>query len=380
MSTNGHSADARGEYEPNQPPSETNSYRFLVSIHHPAQAHFYRHIIDELRADGHQVRVCVRDKEMAAALLRAFDIEHRVLARTRESLLGTALTQATYETKLLWEAVRFQPDVVSSVGGIEISHIAPLVGAKALAFTDTPPRFSRLITLPSIDATCTPTGFEGAVRGEQRRYEGYQELAYLHPDRFEPDPDCLRTFGVDPDEPVYVVRFVNFDAHHDVGEHGFTAETKRELVTTLSKHGTVYVSSEQPLPDYLESYELPIPPELIHDLLSVADLYVGDSGTMATEAALLGTPSVRVCSTVDSGDLSNFLELEESFGLLYSFGDGSDALRAVERVLEEPRLQEEWTERRADLVEEKIDVVEYAVEQHEQLGMKARHEPHGLYG
>lgn len=359
--------------------ADDESYRFLVSIHHPAQAHFYRYAIAELREAGHRVRVCVRDKEIASDLLEAFGIEHRVLSRVSGSLSGVALTQATYEAKLLREAWRFGPDVMTSVGGIEISHIAPLVGARALAFTDTPSRFAKLITAPSLDATCTPAAVEGGVRGEHRRYDGYQELAYLHPNRFEPDHDRLRAFGVDPDARNYLLRFVGWGAYHDVDERGLDDRHKRELVSLLSRHGNVYITSERELPAWFRDYELPVPPQSIHDLLAVSDLYVGDSGTMATEAALLGIPAVRVASVVADGDLANFVELEEEYGLLARFADGDRTIRAVEGLLEEPDLQRQWERRRERLLADKIDVTEYVVEQLLELGARARQEPHKLY-
>jgi len=336
---------------------------YLVSIHHPAQAHFYRPIIESLQDRGHDVQVCVRDKEMTAELLDAFEIPHTVLARPREGATGTAVSQGIYETRLCREAWRYQPDVVTSIGGIEISHVAPLVGAKSVAFTDTPSMASRLLTSPFLDVVCTPASFQGTVRGEHRRYEGYHELAYLHPDRFEPDHERLRSHGIDPDSRLFCCRFAGWEAHHDIGEHGFTDQEKEALVSTLSDHGEVYITSEQPLPAAFEQHAFSIPPELGHDLLAAADLYVGDSGTMATEAAVLGTPAVRCASTAGGADMANFVELEESFGLLNSFANGKLAIDAVESLLDRPDLQSTWERRREKLLATKIDVTEYAVGQ-----------------
>ncbi len=336
---------------------------YLVSIHHPAQAHFYRPIIEGLRERGHSVRVCVRDKEMTAELLAAFEIPHTVLAGERDGTSGTVLTQAVYESRLCREAWQFQPDVMTSIGGIEISHVAPLVGAKSVAFTDTPSTAARLLTSPFLDVVCTPASFQGTVRGEHRRYEGYHELAYLHPERFEPDCERLRAHGIDPDDQLFCCRFAGWQAHHDIGEHGFTDWEKEALVSMLSEHGEVYITSEQPLPPAFAEYELSIPPELGHDLLAVADLYVGDSGTMATEAAVLGTPAVRCSSTAGAGDMSNFVELEASYGLLRSVAEGNRALDVVDTLLAQPDRQERWESRRKQLLEDKIDVTEYAVSQ-----------------
>jgi len=81
-----------------------------------------------------------------------------------------------------------------------------------------------------------------------------------------------------------------------------------------------------------------LPVEAIHDLLAFADCYVGDSQTMATEAALLGTPAVRTSAFVGDDDMSNFRELETEYGLLQSFADEDAAIdRAVAFLKEPPR-------------------------------------------
>lgn len=345
--------------------------RYLVSIHHPAQVHFFRPIVDELVDIGHDVRVCAREKDVTGDLLEAFDVPHRMLAQEPDSVPGIAATQATYELRLLREAWRFQPDVVTSIGGIEISHVAPLVGAKSLAFDDTSAPAARLLTSPFLDVVCTPATFDQERGPGQRRYEGYHELAYLHPDRFEPDPGRLREFGVDPESRFSVLRFAAWNAYHDVGERGLSLDAKRQLLSELAKHGDVFITSEQELPPEFESYRTPVPPHVIHDLLAFADLYVGDSGTMATEAAVLGTPAVRSNSAVEGDDLPNFVELEEEYGLLYSFADEAAMLDCVESIASRPEVRETFQRRRKRLLEDKIDVTSYAVDQLEQLGRQA---------
>lgn len=348
------------------------SARFLISVHHPAQVHFYRSIVEQLRARGHRVRVCARDKEITADLLSAYDIPHRILADDGDSLPATALGQAVYELRLLREARRFQPDVLTSIGGIEISHVAPLVGARTVAFDDTGATVSRLLTVPALDLVCTPAGFDRPVRGRRRTYDGYHELAYLHPRRFDPDRSALRTHGVKPEESYYVLRFAAWEAYHDVGASGLSAASKHRLVELLSERGTVYISSERSLPAAFQEYEVPVPPHRMHDLLAFADLYAGDSGTMATEAAVLATPAVRANSTVGPEDCANFRELETEYGLLYSFADESAALERIVSLVDAPDTATTWRHNRDRLLAEKIDVASFAVDQLETLASTGR--------
>ena len=62
--------------------------------------------------------------------------------------------------------------------------------------------------------------------GGTRSYAGYHELAYLHPNRFRPDPAALDAFGVSPDEPYSIVRFVSWQAVHDRRERGLSADAE----------------------------------------------------------------------------------------------------------------------------------------------------------
>jgi len=345
--------------------------RILVSIHHPAQAHFFRYVVPELEARGHEVRVRVRDKEVASELLEAFDIDHRVLARKGDGLAALAASQLRYEALLLREARRFQPDVMASTGGVEIGHVAPLAGTRSVAFNDTEGSPSHYVSLPLVDLICTPRAHDRDFGERHVRYDGYQELAYLHPDRFQPSADRLREAGVDPEEPYYVLRFVAWQAHHDVGKQGLSLAAKRELIEKLSARGQVYITSEAELPPEFEGYRNPVPPELAHDLLAFAQLYVGDSQTMTTEAALLGTPAVRSNSFVGEGDLSNFRELEERYELLYNRADDREALALVEELLADPTTEQTWERRRQRLLAEKIDVTAFAVDTIEREGRKA---------
>jgi predicted glycosyltransferase len=123
----------------------------------------------------------------------------------------------------------------------------------------------------------------------------------------------------------------------------------------------VYVTSEAPLPDELSQHALPVPPELLHDLLAYADCYVGDSQTMATEAAVLGTPAVRTNAFVGEDDMSNFRELEAEYGLLRSFAAEDDAIDCAVSFLSAPPT-ETMERRRQRLLDAKTDVTAFLLD------------------
>jgi predicted glycosyltransferase len=148
-----------------------------------------------------------------------------------------------------------------------------------------------------------------------------------------------------------------------VSHKGFSKAAKTELVSALAEQGEVYITSESELPPEFEPYRLPIPPEEIHHLLYYANLYIGDSQTMATEAAVLGTPSIRSNTFAGDDDMGNFVYLEDRYGLLRSTDDEDEAIDTAQRWIDDPSLQSKWDERRQKLLDDTIDVTEYILEQ-----------------
>ncbi len=334
--------------------------KVLVTIQHPAHVHFFRNVVGLLEERGHEVKVVAREKDVNLDLLDAYDLPYELLAGPVSSTLDLARVQLLYEYRVLRVARRFQPDVITAIHGLAAAHAARLAGARSVIFVDD--LAANRLTVPFADVVATPRAFPEDYGGKHVRYDGYHELAYLHPERFEPDPAALREHGVDPDERYSVVRFSDMGAHHDIGEHGLSAAGKREVVDALAEHGPVYASIEGD-GDGFDGHELPIPPHLVHQLLHYAGVFVTDSSTMPTEAALLGTPAVRSNSFAGENEVMvNFHELQERYGLVYSTPDEREAIDLVRELASDPDASSEWQRRRDRLLEDKIDVAAFAAD------------------
>jgi len=341
----------------------------LFDVSHPAHVHLFRNAIDSLEADGHETTVLSRRKDITTDLLDAYDIDHKVLSAKGHGATALAIEWFFREGKTIREVLRASPDVIVSRLNPPAAHAATLVRCPSIVFDDSeravlPAR----ITHPFADFICTPERFSRDLGEKQRRYKGFHELAYLHPDRFTPDPEVLREHNIDPDEHYAVLRFVSWGAHHDVNQQGLSREAKGELVEMLSRRGDIYITAEDELPEKFEEHRLPIPPEKVHQLVYHADMYVGDSQTMATEAAILGTPAVRCNSFAGEDDMSNFVMLESEYELLTSTDDERKALATVEEYLERPNLQQEWKEKQKRLAEDMIDVTSFMRDLIEEAG------------
>ena len=336
--------------------------RIVVDISHPGHVHYFKNFVRAARQRGHEVLITASEKEMAYRLLDEYGLDFTPLGGYGSTLASKAINIPRLDLKMYSAVRKFRPDLFLGFGSIRNAHVSKMMRKPAIAFDDTEPSpIEHMLYVPFTDAILTPSSFRKDFGRKHVRYDGYIELAYLHPDNFRPDPTVLQWVGLNKDDPYVIMRFVGWKAGHDVGRGGFELATKFRAVRELEKYGRVLISSELPLPPELEPYRLTAPPGQIHHLLHYARLLVGDSGTMTTEAALLGTPAVRCDSIVAAGDLGNFAELEHRYGLIYNFAAPQPALDRALSLVARPRLKEEWRAKRDAMLRDKIDVNAFMV-------------------
>ena len=335
--------------------------RILVEILHPAHVHFFRNAIEFWKKRGDQVLVLSREKDVANELLEAYGIEFESISRlgsSKVSLVGEMLVR-DYR---MWSRARaFKPDVLVGIMGVTIVQVGKLIRKPAIVFYDTEnAKVTNRVVYPLAHSVCTPECYAAPVNGKHVRYPSYHELAYLHPERFTPDVSVVRSVGLEPDKPYFVLRFVSWQASHDVGESGFDLSLKRELVALLSERGRVLISSENPLPPDLEHLRFMAPVQHMHHVLSFATMLVGESATMASEAAVLGVPAFYIADT-GRGYTD---EQEATFGLVWNFSrrDARAALTKISELLDDPKTPELLSKRRERMLNERVDATSWLIE------------------
>ncbi len=251
--------------------------------------------------------------------------------------------------------------------GVYDAYTSFLLRKPCIVFTDSEPMVNKIsysiqfqLFRPFVDAVITPSSFRQNLGKKHIRVESFKELAYLHPNYYHPNDDIFELLGIGKNEDYALLRFNAFDAVHDAGIGGFTDEDKTRLVKELEKYAHVSISSETGIPDEVKDRVARIPKSRIHDVLYYAKLFVADTGTMVTEAAILGTPAVMLHPKVKL--FGNFVELEQKYGLIWGFD--RDPERVIEKAVElirKPNLKEEWKKKREKLLEDKINITEFMV-------------------
>lgn len=314
--------------------------RYIFELNHPKHYYQFKYVMRILKEHGHECLVLARDKDVLLDVLKEEKVPYEIFGRhskkMSEKILGTFSIIRNYRHI----AARFKPDAIVSKASFYGCYTAKKCGCKSVVFPDSEVvKVTNRYVVPLATKVVTPNSF-GLDYGEKHiRIKGLFEDCYLNPTVFKPDAKILEQYGIE--KPYAVFRFVGWFANHDVGNNGFTHEQKLQMVHEVEKYMKVYISSEKPLPDELKHCRLPVPASMIHHVLAYADLYLGDSQTMATEAALLGTPAIRSNSFVGENDMTNFKVLENQYGLLRNIGTFDEVMKVLKDFSSKSR-KEEW--------------------------------------
>ncbi len=328
----------------------------LIDINHPAHVHLLRNTYSMLVANGNNVIVTVKEIPSAKKLLEIYGIPYINIGKKNDSLGKKGFDQLVYDWRLRKLVSKYKINV--GIGSsINIPHVSKLSGIKSIVLDDDDDEVEPLFVKfghPFADTILSPA--DTPRKSKRKIYvNSYHELAYLHPNRFTPDPSVLADAGVKEGEPYFILRFNAFKAHHDVGVVGLTIENKRRLVQYLSSKGKVFITTERNIDDEFKPYQLTVSPEKAHSLMYYATMFVGDSQTMTSEAAVFGTPAIR-CNTF-VGRIHYLEEEEHKYNLTYGFRpeQSEDMFRKIEDLLSMPDLKVEWQRRRQVMLSEKID-------------------------
>ena len=332
--------------------------RIVVDINHPADVHFFKNFIWEMEKRGHVILITASKKEISYRLLDNYGFHYEKLGSYGISLAEKMINIPLLDLKMYQAVKKFKPDIFIGFGSIRAAHVSKVLRKPCINFDDTDhAKWEHRLYVPFTDVVLTPRCFSRDFGKKQVKIDTYKELFYLHPAYFRPDISVLDDAGIKQGEKFFIVRFVAFDAQHDIGQTGL--QNREEIVKQLEKYGHVFITSEVALPDDLKKYQITIPFEKLHDLLSFATLCFGEGSTTAAEAAMMGTPSIYVSSLARG--LGYVIDLEDKYGLLYNFRDQQPALAKAVELINNPQVKEEWIQKRDNFLKDKLNATQFLI-------------------
>lgn len=330
--------------------------RIAIFINTPAHAHLYRNIIANLKKKQHDVKILARNYGETLSVLEGCNIPYIIYSRPSNSKFIKSLSFPIDIFRAYRILKKFSPDIM--VGhGIPSVYTAYLLRKPSIIFNDNdfaPIQF--ILLTPFVKSIVTPSGFTRNLGKRHVKVTSFKELSYLHPKYFTPNKDIYEILGIARDEKFILMRFNALDAVHDVGIKTFSLEEKKYLIEEIGKKTTVFISSEGKIPAMFRKYNLPSPKHRIHDVLYYADLVITETGTITTEAAILGTPTV-VCNS-KLNRCGNFVELNK-YGLIFSYENAGQAVEKAIELANAKDLKKIWKVKREALLKDHIDFASF---------------------
>ncbi len=311
---------------------------------------------------GHSFLIISRNKEIEHYLLNNNNIPFIDRGKGSNSLIGKGLYFFKAIPFIYHKLIKFKPDILISFGTPYPAIVSKLIGKDHISINDTEhAKMHHLLTDPFSKYILTPSCYKKDLGPKQIQFNSYMELCYLHPKYFTPDASILSFLNIKKDEKFVIMRFVSWNASHDIGHSGLIYDMKYKAVKEFSKYAKVFITSEADLPPELKIYQIKIPPEKMHDVLFYASLLYGESATMASESACLGTPAIYL----DNDGRGYTDEQEKKYNLVFNLSESiEDQVKSIKlgiNILVKTNYKMELRENHKKLLVEKIDVTSFIV-------------------
>lgn len=337
--------------------------KLLFHLGHPAHFHLFKNVITSLKAGGHQTHILIKKKDVLEDLLKESSLEYRnILPLGRKnSKYGIAWGQIKQDVKLIGFAIRHKPDIMVGTS-VAISHAGKLLGIPSINVNEDDAEVVPLhakLAYPWADHILAPECCSvGKWVDKKIAYNSFHELAYLHPNHFKPDVSVVNQY-FQVDQNYFIIRFAQLNAHHDEGIKGINVNLAMAIIEKLRPHGNIYITSERELEPALEPYRIKIKASDMHHVMAFAQIYIGDSQTMAAEAGVLGVPFIRFNDFV--GRIGYLNELENKYELGYGIKPAYPdlLLNKVRELLQLENRKQVFQQRREQMLNEKIDYAKF---------------------
>lgn len=332
----------------------------LIELGHPAHFHLYKNVINNLKGEGHNIFVLIKTKDILQDLLDKSGIPYcNILPEGSDKTSKWSLAKGILirDWRILFFALKNKIDLLTG-STPHVAHIGWLLNKYSIITGEDDdvviPAFGRLVHPFAKEYLSPVVCNNGKFDSRSVKYESYHELAYLHPNHFTPEKSIVERY-FSADLPYFILRFSELKAYHDNNISGINTRIAQDIINILKPHGDIYITSERELEPQFEQYRININPLDMHHVMAFAQIYIGDSQTMAAESGVLGVPFIRFNDFV--GRIGYLNELENVYQLGYGIKTNQvDKLYLTIRELITMNDRSAiFAERRAKMLSEKID-------------------------
>ena len=291
----------------------------LIQLSHPAHFHLYKNVAKNLIANGNQVLIVIKSKDILETLLQNAGLPYVNINQHahRGSKFGVLWDMLVRDWRIIKLCRKHKIDLITG-STPETAHVSWLLrihgvntGEDDLAVV---PMF-RYVAGPFMQCGLSPVSCDGGVLERVGvHYPGYHELAYLHPNHITPDPKIVEAYDIDTSKPYFVMRFASLHAHHDNGIKGINTEIAQRLIDILEgsykENGEENILLEENTENKIENIKDTLTKKDESELTGISS---NNLDPKSAQKQAFGQPSAQSCSIslTDSSKKNDIFDIQE---------------------------------------------------------------------
>ena len=301
---------------------------------HPAQYLLFRNVLRKSDELGFKPFIFLQDKDVLRDLIRDDDLKPAYLRYNS----GSSISRMSLWPKdvIQMRSLMKENKIVANFGKHSFvgSCAAWSLNRRSIVLNDTEEANlqNTIFKLFSNDIW-TPNCYRGDLGNKHKRFNGIFQLGYLDPSVFKPNKAIPESLGLLERGKPIVIRIIDYQAVHD-WNYRHLKENFIDIITKLEKDFDLLISVEgNAIPKKLKKYQKKFKPLEYLDILAHSALYVGSGQSSASEAAVLGVPSLFTNPVLYSGYVEM---LEKKYKIIKSIGFKEISLEILKTYIQTP--------------------------------------------
>ncbi len=320
--------------------------RILFYIAHPAKFHLFKYSINEIRKN-YLVHIIINSKDVLEDLIKSEGWEYTNLfpkgrnISNKPSVIYSALkfliTLYRLE-KYLFMHKKY--DVFVTDDSLVVNGWCRRIPSYIFNDNDIETIKINKILFYFAYRIISPNSTNlGTFTKKKISFVGNKAIAHLHPHYFKPKMKTLTKYNLSENK-YCVIRVAKLNATHDIdGNTGITDTDLESIISIIDNKFRMVIVSERKIPVHLQKFIYTGNPIDISDILNFAIFVISDSGTMATEAAMLGVPNILINKLAKN--IGVHKELKNA-GLQHYFDQFNDSLSIIDDFVNDVKIKQKW--------------------------------------
>ncbi|HDD45910.1 MAG TPA: DUF354 domain-containing protein [Candidatus Aenigmarchaeota archaeon] len=264
----------------------------IFDIQHYPSVNLFKHAIKVLTEKNINVHVVIQPRGNLVSVFQSEcpTVPFVLIGQHKKTLFGKMVNMIKRDIALLGYLSKIKFDI--GVDSINLAHTTRFFGKPTVVFVDDI-EYKLAYHLIKSSATwiimprCIPAQGKNLLK-----YNGFKELAYLHPSHFTPNKKALESYNLNPYEYVFIREVSSASLNYQKMKMG---RLSKILDYLKQKDLKIVLSIEdKSLIDLFKEHCIILkePVEDIHSLLSFAHFTISSGDSMARESCLVGTPAI----------------------------------------------------------------------------------------